>query len=156
MTTTHLLGDGTVTKGCASVPAHVTEKLKSIDNVESSRVRTFETFIQTYFAERQIVSRKSDKKLVYGPAQEAAAKYSPGNLGKKKRGASDKQSESQSPSKRLKDVEVFPESLKVKIGDMVRFTVVPPIYYFLDCVHVCLNSIHFAPHLNNHREPVFT
>jgi hypothetical protein len=55
MTTGHLLGDNdnyngveTTNGGCTAVPSEVVNKLQSADNtVESSRVRTFETFIQS-------------------------------------------------------------------------------------------------------------
>lgn len=116
VTTKHLLGDEQVT-GCALVPDEISEQLRSVDNVESSMVRTFEAFILSYFVERDIIPRNSDGRFVYGPAQRADGKHSPGNLGKKRR-ASDKQNES--PSKKPKERDVFPPWSKVKIGDMVR------------------------------------
>lgn len=128
MTTKHLLGDDndngveTTNGGCTAAPAEVVKKLQSADNtVESSRVRTFETFIQSHLAETNIVARKTDRSLVYGPAQTAGGKYSPGNLGKKRRGSDNTNTgDGPSPGKKQKDdVDVYPPSLKVKIGNMV-------------------------------------
>jgi hypothetical protein len=125
MTTKHLLGDELQTNGCAAAPSQVVEKLQSVDNVESSRVRTFETFIQSYLAEKGVEARKTDKSLVYRPALIADGKYSPGNLGKKRRASDNNNNKTgdgpSSPSKKQKDdVDVYPPSLKVKIGNMVR------------------------------------
>ena len=119
MTLKHLLGDHsapahtTSSPGCSSVPAQVTEELQSADQSELSQIKALSTFIHGYFTKLCIVPRKSDERLVYGPADQ----------GKKKR-ALEKESEDRSPGssiKRQKDVDVYPPSDKVKIGYMVSF-----------------------------------
>lgn len=121
MTIKHLLGDPghTTSQGCSAVPVRVTEQLKSVNQEELSQIRNLATFLQEYFSKLSIVPRKKDERLVYGPAQESMRKHSPPNSGKKKR-ASEKDLEDQSPGrKKQKDVDVFPPSEKVKIGNMV-------------------------------------
>jgi hypothetical protein len=115
--TKHLLGHGYNAKRCPNVPPTVSDKLKSTENIESSRVRSFETFIQKFFRETNIEARQTDALYVYTNfASSEDPKQLPG--APKKRQGSGKGRE-QSPPKRQKAIP-FPVSLKVKQhGNMV-------------------------------------
>eukprot|EP00956_Cyclotella_meneghiniana_P013057 scaffold18694_cov53-Cyclotella_meneghiniana.AAC.3 len=146
MTLTHLLGDdtnseqstglslfnnnndavvdGSNNRGCTAVPNHVRQVLQAA-NVEYESTESFETFVTGYLIQNQIEVRKTDgKSLVYGPAQNVGMdkKHSPGGKKKKmdnsKTAAAAAAATLDSPSKRIKESDVYPPSLKVKIGDM--------------------------------------
>ena len=146
MTLTHLLGDdtnseqsttglllnnndavadGNNNRGCIAVPNHVRQVLQAA-NVEYESTKSFETFVTGYLIQNQIEVRKTDgKSLVYGPAQNVGMdkKHSPGGKKKKIENEGDNSKTSatttlDSPSKRLKESDAYPPSLKVKIGDM--------------------------------------
>ena len=106
---------------CLKVPSSVLQKLQSSDNVESSRIRSFDAFLQSFFRRNGIVERSPDKRLAYGVAlaERQLTSYHSGE--RKESPAKKRRSEggAEKSPKRAKDAVVYPPSLKVKIGNMV-------------------------------------